>query len=113
MNGDTKADREVVLCAAGEGLTSNGTIFDENRVVVELDRPKINSIRNANVEARPKLRGEAGIIEIKSFQAIDGRPDAAKVAETAMQSAVYVLAIEDLVQALGYPATIPRRRKSS
>jgi hypothetical protein len=50
--------------------------------------------------------GRLHIIEIKSFQAIDGRPDPAKVAQTAMQSAVYVLAIEDLVQGLGYPASI-------
>lgn len=50
--------------------------------------------------------GRLHIIEIKSFQAIDGRPDAGKVAETALQSAVYVLAIEDLVQALGYPVSV-------
>jgi hypothetical protein len=50
--------------------------------------------------------GRLHIIEIKSFQAIDGRPDAGKVAETALQSAVYVLAIEDLVQSIGLPNTV-------
>lgn len=50
--------------------------------------------------------GRLHIIEIKSFQAIDGRPDAAKVAETALQSAVYVLAMEDLVQSMGLQTTV-------
>lgn len=50
--------------------------------------------------------GRLHIVEIKSYQAIDGRPDPGKVAETALQSAVYVLAIQDLVQDLGFPVTI-------
>jgi hypothetical protein len=50
--------------------------------------------------------GRLHIVEIKSYQAIDGRPDPAKVAQTALQSAVYVLAIQDLVEDLGFPVTI-------
>lgn len=50
--------------------------------------------------------GRLHIVEIKSYQAIDGRPDPAKVSETALQSAVYVMAIQDLVEDLGFPVTI-------
>lgn len=47
-------------------------------------------------------QGVLHIIEIKSFQAIDGRPNQDKVAETALQSAVYVLAMQDLVTSMGF-----------
>jgi hypothetical protein len=41
--------------------------------------------------------GTFHVVEIKSFAVIDGRADGAKVAAAAIQSAVYVLALRDLV----------------
>jgi hypothetical protein len=41
------------------------------------------------------------VIEIKSFPVIDGRADPGKVAAAAVQSAVYVLAMRELVEDLG------------
>lgn len=54
--------------------------------------------------------GALYVIEIKSFQALDGRPNERKVAETALQSAVYVLALQDLVMSLGFSPTIVVQR---
>jgi hypothetical protein len=42
-------------------------------------------------------RGQFHVIEIKSFPIVDGQADPAKVAAAAMQSAVYVLALGDLL----------------
>ncbi|GHG41304.1 MULTISPECIES: hypothetical protein [Amycolatopsis] len=48
-----------------------------------------------------RLRGRFHVVEIKSFPVIDGRADASKVAAAATQSAVYVLALRELVAELG------------
>jgi len=44
-----------------------------------------------------RLRGTFHIVEIKSFAIVDGQADPAKVAAAAVQSAVYVLALRDLL----------------
>jgi hypothetical protein len=44
-----------------------------------------------------QLRGMFHVIEIKSFAIVDGQADPAKVAAAAIQSAVYVLALRDLL----------------
>jgi hypothetical protein len=44
-----------------------------------------------------QLRGMFHVVEIKSFAIVDGQADPAKVAAAAIQSAVYVLALRDLV----------------
>jgi hypothetical protein len=44
-----------------------------------------------------QLHGKYHVVEIKSFPVIDGQADAAKVAASAIQSAVYVLALRDLL----------------
>ena len=44
-----------------------------------------------------QLHGKFHVVEIKSFAVIDGQADAAKVAAAAIQSAVYVLALRDLL----------------
>jgi hypothetical protein len=44
-----------------------------------------------------KLGGKFRIVEIKSFAVIDGQADPAKVAAAAIQSAVYALALRDLL----------------
>ena len=50
-----------------------------------------------------QLNGKFHIIEIKSFAVIDGQADPGKVASAAIQSAVYVLALRDL---LGDPGKV-------
>jgi len=44
-----------------------------------------------------RIGGLFHVVEIKSFAVIDGQADSAKVAAAAIQSAVYVLALTDLV----------------
>ena len=46
-------------------------------------------------------RGVLHVIEIKGYQAVDGRPDQSKVAETALQSAVYLIAMQTRSRRLG------------
>jgi hypothetical protein len=49
-----------------------------------------------------RLGGQFRVIEIKSFAVIDGQADGDKVAAAAIQSAVYVLALRELLADLGY-----------
>lgn len=51
-----------------------------------------------------QVRGKFHVIEIKSFAVIDGQADAESVAAAAMQSAAYVLALQDLLTAESLPA---------
>ena len=54
-----------------------------------------------------RLDGTFHVIEIKSFAVIDGQADAGKVAAAAIQSAVYVRALRDLMaEAGGDPAAV-------
>lgn len=54
--------------------------------------------------------GQLTTVEVKSFPAIDGVPDPGKTASALLQSAVYVLALQDAVTALGYdPSVISTR----
>lgn len=54
-----------------------------------------------------RLRGRFHVVEIKSFPVIDGRADPGKVASAATQSAVYVLALRELMEQLGVdPAVV-------
>ena len=48
-----------------------------------------------------RLDGSFHVIEVKSFPVIDGQADAGKVAAAAIQSAVYVRALRDLVAEAG------------
>lgn len=48
-----------------------------------------------------RLRHRFHVVEIKSFAVIDGQADGGKVAAAAIQSAVYVLALRDLLAGLG------------
>ena len=50
-----------------------------------------------------RVRGQFRVVEIKSFPVIDGQAEPAKVAAAAIQSAVYVLALRDL---LGDPGRV-------
>jgi hypothetical protein len=48
-----------------------------------------------------QLHGHFRVVEIKSFAVIDGQADGEKVAAAAIQSAVYVLALRQLLEELG------------
>ena len=48
------------------------------------------------------VAGHLGVVEIKSFPAIDGRADPDKVAAALRQSAVYVLSVQALAAELGF-----------
>jgi hypothetical protein len=48
-----------------------------------------------------RLHGRFHVVEMKSFPVIDGQADADKVAAAAAQSAVYVLALRELLAGLG------------
>ncbi|GIJ33269.1 hypothetical protein [Micromonospora sediminimaris] len=49
-----------------------------------------------------RLGGRFHVVEIKSFPVIDGQADPAKLAGAAVQSAVYVLALRELLTARGH-----------
>ncbi|MEU5722660.1 hypothetical protein [Micromonospora sp. NPDC047738] len=49
-----------------------------------------------------RLGGRFHVVEIKSFPVIDGQADPAKVSAAAIQSAVYVLALRELLAAAGH-----------
>ncbi|MEG3632192.1 hypothetical protein [Micromonospora palythoicola] len=49
-----------------------------------------------------QLGGRFHVVEIKSFPVIDGQADPAKLAAAAVQSAVYVLALRELLTARGH-----------
>jgi hypothetical protein len=49
-----------------------------------------------------QLHGQFRVVEIKSFAAIDGQADGDKVAAAAIQSAVYVLALREMLGEFGY-----------
>jgi hypothetical protein len=51
-----------------------------------------------------QVRGKFHVIEIKSFAVIDGQADAESVAAAALQSAAYILALQDLLTAESLPA---------
>jgi hypothetical protein len=75
-----------------------GTLFDHPMLTLD--------VAGRQVFLEPDLiafqvKGKFHIVEIKSFAVIDGQADGAKVAAAAIQSAVYVLALRDLVTAQG------------
>jgi hypothetical protein len=89
---------EVRYARTRQVLTSadknQGTLFDH-----PLLRLKIAG-RHAYLEPDLiafQLHGQFHIVEIKSFSVIDGQADPAKVAAAAIQSAVYVHALRDLL----------------
>ena len=94
------------LTAAAAGT---GTLFDH-----PLLRLRVGG-RHAYLEPdliALRLDGTFHVIEIKSFAVIDGQADPAKVAAAAIQSAVYVRALRDLLRRRpgpGQPRDDPRR----
>lgn len=73
---------------------SRGTMFDHPLLRLEVGG------RHAYLEPDLiafQLHGQFHVVEIKSFAVVDGQAEATKVAAAAIQSAVYVLALRDLL----------------
>jgi hypothetical protein len=83
--------------AAGSGADS-GTLFDHPLLRL--------AVGGRPVYLEPdliafRLHGQFRVVEIKSFAAIDGQADADKLRAAAIQSAVYVLALRQLLAGIG------------
>ncbi|MFD4407280.1 hypothetical protein ACFWPH_31385 [Nocardia sp. NPDC058499] len=84
----------------GQALSSGqGTLFDHPMLRLE--------IAGATAYLEPdvvalQIGGKFYVVEIKSFAIVDGQADPAQVASAARQSAVYVLAMRELLRELGY-----------
>ena len=84
----------------GQALSSGqGTLFDHPMLRLE--------IAGATAYLEPdvvalQIGGKYHVVEIKSFAIVDGQADPAQVASAARQSAVYVLAMRELLRELGY-----------
>ncbi|MEV0056158.1 hypothetical protein AB0H34_37440 [Saccharopolyspora shandongensis] len=93
-----------LLARAARSGQDSGTLFDHPLLRM--------SIGGREVYLEPdlvafQLRGRFYVVEIKSFPVIDGRADPGKVASAATQSAVYVLALRQLLEQLGFdPALV-------
>ena len=61
--------------------------------------------------SRSRYSGKFHVIEIKSFAVIDGQADEESVAAAAMQSAAYILALQDLLTAESLPASCRVHRR--
>jgi hypothetical protein len=89
--------RRLLTRAAGEGEDA-GTLFDHPLLRLEVGgrpvylEPDLIAFR---------LGGRFHVVEIKSFAVIDGQADGDKVAAAAIQSAVYVLAMRQLLEQAG------------
>ncbi|MGY2119401.1 hypothetical protein ACW9HR_36415 [Nocardia gipuzkoensis] len=88
-----------LLAQAARGGDDSGTLFDHP--VLQM------TIAGRAVYLEPDLvafqlrNREFHVVEIKSFPIIDGRADPGKVSAAATQSAVYVLALRQLLEELG------------
>jgi hypothetical protein len=88
--------RELVRQAA---TTGTGTLFDHPLLRIDVaGRPAFLEPDLIAVQ----VAGRFHVVEIKSFAVIDGRADGAKVAAAAIQAAVYVLALRELLADLGH-----------
>lgn len=105
VGGSTSLDLRHVhtrnLLVRASGDTDAGTMFDHPLLRLEVGG------RNAYLEPDLiafQLNGRFHVIEIKSFAVIDGHADGDKAAAAAIQSAVYVLALRQLLAGHGIPA---------
>src|SRR5258708_2260853 len=104
VGGNTSAElrhartRRLLARAAAWGAEA-GTLFDQPLLRLK--------VAGRQVYLEPdliafQLYGQFRVVEMKSFAVIDGQADGEKVAAAAIQSAVYVLALRELLAGLGY-----------
>ncbi|MGW5666519.1 hypothetical protein [Micromonospora sp. NPDC003776] len=84
----------AALTAPGDGAA----LFDHPLLGLDVAGRRVH-LEPDLVAAR--LGGRFHVVEIKSFPVIDGQADPAKVSAAAIQSAVYVLALRELLAATG------------
>jgi hypothetical protein len=97
------ARSRALLARAADGREGAGTLFDH-----PLLRLKVGG---RWVYLEPDLiafqfQRRFHVVEIKSFPVIDGQADGGKVAAAAIQSAVYVLALRELLDELGHDPSV-------
>ncbi|PPJ06403.1 hypothetical protein [Nocardia cyriacigeorgica] len=78
--------------------SGTGTLFDHP--MLRLDIAGVPAYLEPDVVAL-QIEGQFYVVEIKSFPVVDGRADPVQVASAARQSAVYVLALRELMTAIG------------
>lgn len=78
--------------------SGTGTLFDHP--MLRLDIAGVPAYLEPDVVAL-QIEGQFHVVEIKSFPVVDGRADPVQVASAAQQSAVYVLALRELMTAIG------------
>jgi len=89
----------LLVAAVPDGADDPPALFDHPLLSLEVAGERVH-LEPDLVAAR--LAGRYHVVEIKSFPVIDGQADPAKVAAAAIQSAVYVLALRELLTAAGY-----------
>ncbi|GAA4570030.1 hypothetical protein GCM10023176_27830 [Micromonospora coerulea] len=98
LGGDDLPDRHERSRAALTGGGDEAALFDHPLLGLEVAGRRVH-LEPDLVAAR--LGGRFHVVEIKSFPVIDGQADPAKVSAAAVQSAVYVLALRELLAAAG------------
>ncbi|PWU60299.1 hypothetical protein DLE60_11835, partial [Micromonospora globispora] len=95
---DDLPERRERSRAALTGAGADAALFDHPLLSLEVAGQRVH-LEPDLVAAR--LAGRFHVVEIKSFPVIDGQADPAKVSAAAIQSAVYVLALRELLAAEG------------
>ncbi|TCB91008.1 hypothetical protein E0H26_26350 [Micromonospora zingiberis] len=102
-DGDEVAGREQRSAA----LLTAAVTPDASEPAALFDHPLLGlDVAGRRVHLEPdlvaaRLGGRFHVVEIKSFPVVDGQADPAKLAAAAVQSAVYVLALRELLAARG------------
>ncbi|MFI7606685.1 hypothetical protein ACIBTV_16310 [Micromonospora sp. NPDC049366] len=91
--------RELLTAAVPTGSDQPAALFDHPLLGLDIAGTRVN-LEPDLVAAR--LAGRFHVVEVKSFPVIDGQADPAKVSAAAIQSAVYVLALRDLLADAGH-----------
>ncbi|GAA2709392.1 hypothetical protein ACFY2R_01720 [Micromonospora olivasterospora] len=91
--------RAALVAAAPTGAAAPAALFDHPLLGLDVAGQRVH-LEPDLVAAR--LAGRYHVVEVKSFPVIDGQADPAKVAAAAIQSAVYVLALRELLAAEGH-----------
>ncbi|WP_320064972.1 hypothetical protein [Micromonospora sp. RTGN7] len=91
--------RAALAAAAPTGMGEPAALFDHPLLGLDVAGQRVH-LEPDLVAAR--LAGRFHVVEVKSFPVIDGQADPGKVAAAAIQSAVYVLALRELLAAEGH-----------
>ncbi|MDG4817681.1 hypothetical protein O7628_19515 [Micromonospora sp. WMMD956] len=101
--GRAARSRAALAAAAPAGVDDPAALFDHPLLGLDVAGQRVH-LEPDLVAAR--LAGRFHVVEIKSFPVIDGQADPGKVAAAAIQSAVYVLALRELLAAEGHDAAL-------